>query len=177
MVKRIKWRQGNYRKLSEHDSSKEDWQSYIERLELYFTGNDTDDEEKRKAILLTSRGIECYRLFKELTTPRKPVDKTFIDLVTLMANHESPKRNPIVERFFFNMRNRKLGESISQYMAELRRLSQYCEHGDSLESMLRDRLVCGVNHDRTQQTTSTKRRYKSHTAKSYGYFLIARISY
>ena len=49
------------------------------------------------------------------------------------------------------MRNRKLGESISQYMAELRRLSQYCEHGDSVESMLRDRLVCGVNHDRTQQ--------------------------
>ena len=49
------------------------------------------------------------------------------------------------------MRNRKLGESISQYMAELRRLSQYCEHGDSVESMLRDRLVCGVNHDRMQQ--------------------------
>ena len=49
------------------------------------------------------------------------------------------------------MRNRKLGESISQYMAELRRLSQYCEHGDSVESMLGDRLVCGVNHDRMQQ--------------------------
>ena len=36
-------------------------------------------------------------------------------------------------------------------MAELRRLSQYCEYDDSLESMLRDRLVCWVNHDQTQQ--------------------------
>ena len=126
----------NYGKLSEYDSSKEDWQSYIERLELYFTANDIDDEEKRKAILLTSCGIECYHLFKGLTTPTKPVDKTFIELVTLMTNHENPKRNPIAERFVFNMRNRKLGESISQYMAELRRLSQYCEYGDSLESML-----------------------------------------
>ena len=45
-------------------------------------------------------------------------------------------KNPIAERFVFNMHNRKLGESISQYMAELRRLSQYCEYGDSLESML-----------------------------------------
>ena len=61
----------NYGKLSEYDSSKEDWQSYIERLELYFTANDIDDEEKRKAILLTSHGIECYHLFKGLTTPRK----------------------------------------------------------------------------------------------------------
>ena len=68
-----------------------------------------------------------------------------------MTNHENPKRNPIAERFQFNMRNRKTGESVSQYMAELRRLSQYCEYGDSLDSVLRDRLVCGINHDRTQQ--------------------------
>ena len=38
----------NYGKLSEYDSSKEDWQSYIERLELYFTANDIYDDEKRK---------------------------------------------------------------------------------------------------------------------------------
>ena len=54
-------------------------------------------------------------------------------------------------RFQFNMRDRKTGESVSQYMADLRRLSQYCKYGDSLDSMLRDRLVCGINHDRTQQ--------------------------
>ena len=61
-----------------------------------------------------------------------------------MTNHENPKRNLIVERSQFNMRSRKRGESVSQYMAELRRLSQYCEYGDSLDSMLRDRLVCGI---------------------------------
>ena len=44
-----------------------------------------------------------------------------------------------------------MGESVSQYMAELRRLSQYYEYGDSLDSMLRDCLVCGINHDCTQQ--------------------------
>ena len=76
----------NYGKLSEYDSSKEDWQSYIERLELYFTANDIDYVIER------------------------------------------------LELYF--MHNRKLGENISQYMAELRRLSQYCEYGDSLESML-----------------------------------------
>ena len=80
---------GNYGKLSEYGSSKENWQSYIERLELYFTANDIDDEEKRKDMLLTSCSIECYHLFKGLTTPRKPVDKTFIELVTLMTNHEN----------------------------------------------------------------------------------------
>ena len=65
-----------------------------------------------------------------------------------MTNHENPKRNPFAQRFQFN---RKTGESASQYMTELRRLSQYCKYSDSLDSMLQDRLVCGVNHDRTQQ--------------------------
>ena len=68
-----------------------------------------------------------------------------------MTNYENPKRNPIAERFVFNMRNRKLGENISQHMVELRRLSQYCEYVDSLESMLRGCLVCGVTHDQTHQ--------------------------
>ena len=36
-------------------------------------------------------------------------------------------------------------------MAELPCLLQHCEYGDSLEEMLDDRLVCGVNHNRTQQ--------------------------
>ena len=105
---------------------------------------------KKRAILLTSCGTETYRLFKGLTAPAKPVEKTFDELVTLITNYENPKRNPIAERFQSNMRNRKTGESVSQYMAELRRLSQYCEYGNSLNSILRDRLLCRINHDRTQ---------------------------
>ena len=125
--------------------------THVERFEVFFTANDVSDAQKKKAIPLTSCGIETHRLFKGLTAPAKPVEKTFDELVTLMTNHENPKRNPIAERLQFNMRNRKTGESVLQHMAELRRLSQYCECGDSLDSMLRDRLVCGINHDRTQQ--------------------------
>ena len=36
-------------------------------------------------------------------------------------------------------------------MAELRRLTQYCDYGIVLNGMLRDRLVCGVNHSHIQQ--------------------------
>ena len=42
------------------------------------------------------------------------MEKTFDNLVILIANHENPKRNPIAERLQFNMRNRKTGESVSQ---------------------------------------------------------------
>ena len=36
------------------------------------------------------------------------------------------------------------------------RLSQYCEYGNSLDFMLRDCLVCGINHDCTQQWLLSK---------------------
>ena len=43
------------------------------------------------------------------------------------------------------------GESIASYVAELRRLSEHCGYGQSLDEMLRDRLVCGMAQVRTQQ--------------------------
>ena len=97
------------------DKNKEDWQSYFECLELFFTANNIADAQKKKAIPLTSCGIDTYWLFKGLTAPAKPIEKPFDELVTLMTNHENPKRNPIAERFQFNMHNRKMGESVSQY--------------------------------------------------------------
>lgn len=41
--------------------------------------------------------------------------------------------------------------SLSENVAALRQLSEYCEYGDTLYQMLRDRLVCGVNHEKLQQ--------------------------
>ena len=121
----------NFGTLCAYDSNKEDWQSYVERLELFFTANDVNDAEKKRAILLTSCGIGTYRLFKGLAAPAKPVQKTCNELVILMTNHENPKRNLIAERFQFNIRNRKAGETVLQHMAELCRLSQYFEYGNS----------------------------------------------
>ena len=52
-----------YGKLSEFDKDKEDWTSYVERLELFFEANDIEQEEKQKAILLSSCGPSTYKLF------------------------------------------------------------------------------------------------------------------
>ena len=41
--------------------------------------------------------------------------------------------------------------SIVDPLAALRELSEYCDYGESLNEMLRDRLVCGVNHEGIQK--------------------------
>ena len=45
----------------------------------------------------------------------------------------------------------KDGETVAQFVAELRRLSEHCAFQETLDDMLRDRLVCGIKDSRVQR--------------------------
>ena len=87
-----------------------------------------------------------------------PSAKTFKELSDLVKGHHNPTQSVIVEQFKFNSRNRNAGESVCNYAAELRPLTMYCDYGDVLEDMLRDRLVCGINDERVKRTLLSKDR-------------------
>ena len=133
-------------KLSEFDSTSEDWPSYVERMEQYFAANDVGDETKKRAILLSVCGSSTYRLIRSLLAPVKPGEKSYSDIVALVTTHLNPKPSVIVQRFKFNCRVRGEVEPIADFVAALRALSEHCEFGMSLEDVLRDRLVCGINN-------------------------------
>ena len=40
---------------------------------------------------------------------------------------------------------------MAMYLSELRALAQWCKFGDTLDDILRDRLVCGVNEETIQR--------------------------
>ena len=138
-------------KIDEFDSSKEEWPQYVERLGHFFTANDIKTAEKKRAVFLAVIGPVTYRLLHNLISPAKPGDKTYQELVTTLTKHFNPTPSETVQRFKFNTRTRKPGESVSTYLAELRSLAEYCNYGASLEAMLRDRLVCGINNEKIQQ--------------------------
>ena len=50
-----------------------------------------------------------------------------------------------VQRFKFNSRSRQADESVATFVAELRHLAIHCEYGNSLNNMLQDGLICGIN--------------------------------
>ena len=133
------------------EPSKEEWCEYSERLAHYFVANDIVSVEKMRAILLTVVGPATYRLLKTLASPKKLNELRFADLVDLASKHYNPKPSPIVKRFEFNSRTQKEGESIAVYVAELRKIAEYCEYGGVLNEMLRDRLVCGTSNKGIQR--------------------------
>ena len=134
--------------LAQFDSDKEEWTSYVERLNYYLI---VTDDAKKCAILMSGCGEVAYKMIRSLVDSEACKTISYKDLVALLTSHFDPKPSSIVQRFKFYNRSRQKGESIATYVAALRALSEHCEYGDSLKLMLRDRLICGINHEGIQR--------------------------
>ena len=120
-------------------------------FEHYMSANDVIDIGKKWSILLSTCGAATYKLIRNLTSPELPVSKTYKEIVDLVQTHYQPKPSVMIERLKFNSRIRQTGESVSTFMTELRQSSKHCDFGESLNDMLRDKLVCGINDSRIQR--------------------------
>ena len=128
----------------------EDWIEYQERFEMYLEANGVENADKMRAVFLATLGAPGYKLLRSLAG-NDTKTKTFTALCKLMKDHLQPVPNEIAQRFQFYKRDRKSGESVSAFLAELRKLSEHCNFGTTLNTYLRDRLVCGLNSQRLQQ--------------------------
>ena len=113
------------------DATQEEWSEYAEQLVHYFMLNDITGEDKLRAILLNGVGPATYRLIKTLASPVKVTELSFEEIVARTTAHLNPKPSPTVKRYEFNIRVQWEGESIATYVAELRKITEYCEYGQA----------------------------------------------
>ena len=146
---------------------------YIERVQQYLEANDLEvmqlagdrsneaqvkaRNSKRRAILLSVIGGSAYALVRNLLSPEKPADKSFDDIVKTLKDHYNPTSSVPVHRYRFNTRNRQPGESVPDYISNLRKLAEDCDFGANLNDQLRDRLLCGINDDTIQRRLLTEK--------------------
>ena len=71
--------------------------------------------------------------------------------IEVLKNHYNPPPLEVMQRFRFNTCSRKPGESVATYMAELKWLAEFCGYGETLENMIQDRLVTGINDENIQK--------------------------
>ena len=147
-----------YGQLQEFDVENESITAYLERAELYFQANDVADE-KQVAVLLSNIGAKTYGLLRNLVAPKAPKEKTFADITSLLKSHFEPTPSVIAERYRFHRRDQASGESIANYVAELRKLTTHCkfeETKDFLQESLRDRFVCGLRSESIRKRLLTE---------------------
>lgn len=125
------------------EESEESFDGCRQRLEQYFAADGLDTKEERtKVVFLTVEGKRAHSLLMDLCTPAKPSAKSYEDLVGLLEKHYVPKTNFIAERCKFHGRNRKEKETISEYVASLRKLAATCKFGTFLDEALCDGFMC-----------------------------------
>ena len=144
-----------YGKIRSFNSKTDEWEIYEEQLRFYMVANNISDPTKKRSILLTVCGEQTFKLLRSLVPDGKldGDDVSYESLVALLRAHYKKKQSVVVHRFHFNTRTRQESESIADYIAALRELAMNCNFGapERLEEMLRDRLVCGVNHQGIQR--------------------------
>lgn len=132
----------------------EDWEDYCERLDQYFIANgieDTEESKRRRAVFLSVIGGRTYALLKTLLAPKKPTEKSYEELRRVVKEHLSPKPVVIAERYRFWTGRQQSGQSVSQYLTELRKLAEKCQFGDFLDQALRDIFVIGLQDKAAQK--------------------------
>ena len=141
--------------LDEFEPSTESVTNYVERVQMYFVANDIA-EAKQVSTFLTAVGKRVYAVLRDLVSPDNPKDKDLTELVSVLKQHYEPVPLVIAERFNFHRRCQQHGESVSEFVAELKRLSLHCKFGAYLNEALRDRLVCGLRSEATQKKLLTE---------------------
>ncbi|XP_023244306.1 uncharacterized protein LOC111642227 [Centruroides sculpturatus] len=142
-----------------YDETSETFENYSQQLDNFFkikglTGTDAITEEAKVMILINCLGPKHYQLLTNLTAPEIPSKRTFAELMKLLQNHLTPKRNILTEQHKFLSREQHNGESISNYVTSLKQLSKSadfkssCNNADCIKSvidlMLRVQFIRGL---------------------------------
>ena len=84
-------------------------------------------EARRVAIFLNCVGKTTYAIIRKLMIPDKPAEKSLKDIITVMQKHFEPKPLVIFGRFKFNKCVQLPSETVSEYVVELRKVSEHCK--------------------------------------------------
>ncbi|UYV83505.1 K02A2.6-like, partial [Cordylochernes scorpioides] len=119
-------------------------------LYLEATEKATKPHKLKVAILLNFIGEEALEVFN--TFHLKEDEAENFDLViNKFDDFCEPKKNVIFERFKFFSATQKDGESIDSFITELKGLSTSCEFESQKDSLIRDRIVYGIQDKALQE--------------------------
>ena len=122
------------------------------------TGLEKQTEEYKVALFLHCIGSEALKTFNGFSfddeSDRKKLDK----VIEKFEEYTIGRINETFERYRFNSRNQEPSEGIDAYVSALRNLAKTCNFGSLHNSLVRDRIVFGVQSKHTRQKLLQERK-------------------
>ena len=127
----------------------ENWRHWKQRYELFMTATEASKKSGKiqSSMLLHLIGEDALEVFNTFEFASEEDKEKPAEILKKFDEYCNPKRNLTVERHVFNSRMQQPGESIDQYITDLRLKVKTCEYGTMADEMIKDRIVVGVQSD------------------------------
>ena len=124
------------------------WPRWISSFETYILAAGLEDVStvRKRALLLHCLGAEGQRVFGTLGNAT-----TYTNAVELLKAHFAAPQSALLRRVIFRRRHQRSGESVTQFVADLRGLASLCKFGALQDEMIRDHLILHTNCDKIRE--------------------------
>lgn len=106
------------------------------RLEAYFEGHEVTDPARRRAFLISSLSDSVVRVLQGRHPTTSVNSLSYDDVVKCLEGQYNPQANEIPVSYAFFIRKPKEGETVRDFIADLRRLAESCNFGSMMSRML-----------------------------------------
>lgn len=120
------------------------WRS---RFENYLVATEINRKAKATqcAQLLHYIGDKGFKIYTTFTFTAEEKDKIAI-LIEKFETHFMPKKNLPYERYKFFSYRQQQGQTIEQFITELKQRAIKCKLGELQDSLIKTMIICGVNN-------------------------------
>ena len=129
-----------------------EWKKWRQEIDLYLELALTDRTNETKVklflYLIGDKGREVYETLEFVAEPSQ---RTVSQVIEAFEKYCNPKKNETVERYKFFTRAQGDSEKFDQFVTDLRVLAATCNFGQLKHSLLRDRIICGIQNSKLRE--------------------------
>lgn len=140
----------------------EAWEKWRQLIEIYWIAADLDKKpiKTQKATLLHilgEEGIALYNTFEFQIEPDAEANQDLDEVLNVetildaFSEHYTPYKNETYIRHMFFTTDQKEGQAIDEYVTELRIKVRDCGFESLTDSLIRDRIVCGIRSNQLRE--------------------------
>ncbi|XP_041984951.1 uncharacterized protein LOC121737351 isoform X1 [Aricia agestis] len=124
------------------------WKRWKTQFSLFLkaSGVHSEKADVQASLLINLIGPEGFDVYETFTFEK---DSDRDDVAVLLAKFDAyfgVKTNITLARYHFFTRNQEIGETINQYVTNLKLLAKTCQFQNLEQELIRDRIVCGIKN-------------------------------
>lgn len=134
--------------LSFEGNLAENWKEWLQGFRLYLVASGIDEKagKVKVATFLHVAGVEARRIYNTFNIPEEDAEKLEV-VFKNFQDYVEPRKNLTYVRHLFFTRNQESHETIDNYVTDLKNKAIQCEFGDLKDSLIKDRIVCGISSE------------------------------